>query len=248
MEAQQALMEALEALQEASDAEWIQDARGSFDTARESLEAVAGETREALTSLETQTQSLTQAQNEALESLDGAAEMLVTEITTQRTGLQESASEVAERSAEFAEADLDSLMQEFQDSLDELTQSLCDSLQEQHRTLLSTCDDDFAAAGTDAAEALTASANTLAQIVRDSLGDLIARLGEGFRERIEAQARATVADVAARMTTEVAANVALTQASVAITGAVSPILPQLIALRAVVSAIKAALKLMRGGF
>lgn len=76
---------------------------------------------------------------------------------------------------------------------------------------------------------------------QDGLRQMEQRLKEDLGSRIEQQAGQRFADEAARLGGEVANNLVLSQASVAITGAVTPILPQLIALKAAVGAIKLAL-------
>lgn len=73
------------------------------------------------------------------------------------------------------------------------------------------------------------------------LGQLEQRLKEDLASKIEQQAAQRFASEAERLGGEVANNLVLSQASVAITGAVTPIMPQLVALKAAVGVIKLAL-------
>jgi F0F1-type ATP synthase membrane subunit b/b' len=81
----------------------------------------------------------------------------------------------------------------------------------------------------------------LASKAQAELQHLEQQLKDAFASKLENDARRRMEDQAARLGSEVADNLLLSEASAAITGAVTPILPELIALKGAVGIIKFAL-------
>lgn len=93
----------------------------------------------------------------------------------------------------------------------------------------------------DARSKADALAGDLVTKAQNELHQLEQRAKDDLTSEIEQQAKQRFATEAGRLGEEVVNNLVLSQASVAITGAVTPILPQLVALKAAVGAIKLAL-------
>ncbi len=236
----------IDTLRDASALPWLADADSSRPTANSApaLEAL----NQALMQLRDQLQELLAAHTQAAEQCADAASQLEAEFDDRIDGASDVGERLSSRGEQFAEDDLGDCGEELDGAFDDVEEAVNEQLGSACAELIEDFDTDCAAAHASLGEDLEQRASALAQQIETRMDELRQRAAAQFRESVESGARGVVEEAVARMLEEIATNVVLTQASVAITGAVGPILPQLVALRAAVSAIKAALKLLRGGF
>lgn len=191
---------------------------------------------------------LVQAQQTALQELSGAAELMRSELDEARQALQERAGDLDDRAEALAEADIAGELEAAETALGGLDAALDREMGNAFPATLSRLSDTFG----DAHDALQAGVLRSAAEMNLAVAERFERLAETaaarFSQGVEQEARALFTQVEQDMRREIADNVVMTQASVAIMGAVGPLVPQLVALRAAVSVIKAALQLARGGF
>jgi hypothetical protein len=236
----------IDALRDASALPWLADADASQPAADTGTGMDA--LNQALVQLRDQLQDLLAAHTQAGEQCADAASRLEAEFDDRIDGAADVGERLSSRGEQFAEDDLGDRGDELDGAFDDVEEAINEQLGSACADLTDDFEADCTAAYSAVGDDLEQRAGTLAQQIETRMDELRERSAAHFRGSVEAGARDAVRDAVAGMLDEIATNVVLTQASVAITGAVGPILPQLVALRAAVTAIKAALKLMRGGF
>lgn len=191
---------------------------------------------------------LVQVQQTAWQELAEAAEEMRSQLGEARQSLQERAGELGDRGEALAEADIAEELEAAETALGALDGTLDKEMGNAFSATLSRFSDSFG----DAHDALQAGVQRSAATLNTAVAERAERLADNaaarFSQGVEQEARALFRQAEQDMCREIADNVVLTQASVAIMGAVGPLVPQLVALRAAVSVIKAALQLARGGF
>jgi len=191
---------------------------------------------------------LVQVQQTAWQELAEAAEGMRSELDEARQSLQERAGELGDRAGTLAEADIAEELEAAETALGALDGTLDKEMANAFSATLSRFSDSFGGAHDALQDGVQRSAAELNTAVAERAERLADNAAARFSQGVEQEARALFRQVEQDMCREIADNVVLTQASVAIMGAVGPLVPQLVALRAAVSVIKAALQLARGGF
>lgn len=236
----------IDALRDASALPWLAGA-DTWQPAERSATDLAS-LNQALSHLRDQVQELLAAHMQASESCADAAAQLEAELDDRIQASADVGERLETRGEQFADAGLGDCGDELDGAFDDFEDAISEQLSGACGELVADFDADCAAAHECAGQDVEQRAGALADEIQRRMDEMRERALAHFKESVESGARRTVEESVARMLEEIATNVALTQASVAVTGAVGPIQPQLVALRAAVSAIKAALKLMRGGF
>lgn len=136
---------------------------------------------------------------------------------------------------------LANLTRQGKDHIEQVRGTVAERLQAAHLGRIKDSGTALADSARDARTKVDALGSNLVSQAQGELRQLEQRLKDDLASKIEQQAAQRFASEAERMGGEVANNLVLSQASVAITGAVTPILPQLVALKAAVSVIKLAL-------
>lgn len=239
---------------QASPDEWLQTLQGAAqllvvndpgdDATTQALAAV--ETQ--LDELAEQVGLLTRAYEGALQTLDTAEQALDDELEAIRGGLQDRQSSLAERGEQFAGTELPGLGDAADERLAQAESRWTQALGEDHGRLVEAFDDHLRGASQALGDQLQSRAQALGQDVIGQLGQVGDKAAAAFTQRVAQEAREAGEKLVADMGREISEQMLLSQASLAITGALGPLLPQLVALRVAVGAIKTALKIARGGF
>lgn len=181
-------------------------------------------------------------------ALDEAEASLQDELVQQNDAMSEQSNALVERGEALVSNDVSHLSETATDALSAAEKSIEERLGDEHGKVLAGFHDDLEHTQSTLTDAVRESTSALTNDLEQRMQQLGHRAVEECSRRLQDQAHRTMSNIAEDVGEEIATNLLLTQASLAITGALSPVLPQLIALRAIVTPIKTALKIARGGF
>lgn len=250
-------MEPLSAATAAADIEASDELMQLLQSAADLLAAADGdgEPAHALAAIETQLQelaehvgALTQAYDGALQALDESSQALEDELDELRSSVQDHQAALEQRGEQFAGSELPDISDAADEGLSQAESRWAQLLGDEHGRLVDAFDENLRDASATLGEQLQVRSQALAREVADQLEHVGETAAAAFAQRVAQEAREAGEELVKDMGREIAEQMLLSQASIAITGALGPLLPQLVALRMAVGAIKTALKIARGGF
>lgn len=234
-----------ESLTELAETGWVQ-ALSNLPGQREAIEnaqQAVTELNERLQQIVEHTEELVNERQTATGTVDSAGTGLVADFHEWQDELSQADTRLVDRAEQFAN-DVQQLTASVEEMLGEAKRSLQEKLGEKHSQLVVDVTHMLQSTTSDVSEHMEQAARTLSGRATADLNSLRARLRDELGDRVEREAKNQLTEQTERMSEEVANNLVLGQASVAITSAISPVLPQLVALRAAVGVIKQALALL----
>lgn len=199
------------------------------DSLRDALEEVAA-TVESL--LDEQIDSAESLQAQLLESQEAVEASFVALAGGLETTRDSVLAEAAERTAALAETVKELVEEQFKDLPEEVASAVEEALEEAVKEL---------------GGRLTEAATNLTGLAESAFADLKDHAESGVRDAVEEEVTALADSAIEALAREAVESLGLSQLSAAATSAMSPILPQLIAIRIVVNGLKRALEIMRLG-
>lgn len=182
---------------------------------------------------------------ERLEALRGDGQDLFGEL---QSGVASALSGLDERAQSFVADELSEIGDRLGDKIEEVGEAARELLDASHAecvsSLSSAAAERISQAGTNATEV----AEGLHALIETETADAIRDACEETVGRIAGTAKKSAEDALGSVAAELAENIALSQISTTVMATVSPILPQLVAAKIALTAIREALKILRMGF
>lgn len=229
-------------LEELAQGEWVEQ----LAKVDEQLASVVS-AEHALSALKERAAELAQTIEDLKTERDAAAQALQTlghdlaaESANWQSGVKDAGASVQDACGSL-KGKLADLVRQGKDHIEQLRGTAAEQLHAAHLGRIKDSGAALADCTRDARSKVDALGGNLVSRAQGELRQLEQRLKDDLASKIEQQAAQRFASEAGRLGGEVANNLVLSQASVAITGAVTPILPELVALKAAVSVIKLAL-------
>jgi archaellum component FlaC len=219
------------------------------ETTREldELESNIEELEQAFVASEARLKEIAQNADSFAQQQQDRAEMLGNHLSDGREKLEEAFTALTELVTTAHEERLASAREAIGKTVASLTEAIQKHFQERPEEIIDSAGEALQEKLNTLQKSLEAAVIALAEQAEEALSQLEQHASNGVRRAVEDEVAELLESAVEALAREAVESVAFSQISVAATSALSPILPQLIAIRVIVNAIKHALEVMRLG-